>query len=635
MSHAEGRAITVDSVTIPAAVTGGDSLHGAGRRGSPRATVALMCVTVAFIYGSGTILFSAMATVAEQLDASQTQMQWVAGIYPLVIAALLLPGGAFADRVGRKVGVVLGLAVSAAFFLAASLTTDARLVILSMGLAGIGGAIAFPATLATITAVVPRERRGPAVGLWSASLFLGGLAGTTLGGLLSEFADWKWLLIGPGVLGLLVIVPVLRYVPESRDPANAVFDLRGTVFSVLAVGLFVFGLTEAPSRGWTDPVTQTCFLGLIFGVLFVWSQLSSPRPMLDVRLFAEGRFGSGSLINLMSWFLAYGLFFTAVQYRYYTLGYGPLLTGISFVPGVVLVIPLALAGPRLARRFGSRPVMVAGALLLAGGSVGIAIGGATQGYWPVVICEAITFGGLGLVGGPATESIIDALPVARHGVASAVNDITRQLGIALGVAVLGSVFNAAYRIEVENRSGAVPAETLAATKNSAAEGLARAAELPDDLRAIQEDAIAQAAALGFVIAMVALAVTLFLAAWVVWRRCPADAGRAARTVPTPPADPALTAIPLSQQLVAAAEHYERLVRAAQARREDLERSIDRLELQEAELLRECAAAQAERARMTAELAELTAGSTAWLSGAYVDPIAAKPNVRSGAREMST
>src|SRR5690606_3063650 len=150
-----------------------------------------------------------------------------------------------------------------------------------------------PATLATITAVVPAERRGPAVGLWSASLFLGGTAGSTLGGVVSEFAAWRWLLDGTGILGLVLVAPVLLHVPESRGPGNVVFDPRGTVFSVLAVGFFVFGLTEAPSRGWTDPLTQTFFLGLIFGVLFVWSQLSSSRPMLDVRLFAEGRFGSG------------------------------------------------------------------------------------------------------------------------------------------------------------------------------------------------------------------------------------------------------------------------------------------------------------------------------------------------------
>ncbi|HVE27599.1 MAG TPA: MFS transporter, partial [Sporichthya sp.] len=588
----------------------------------PKLAVALMCLTVALVYGSGTILFAALATVAGELGASQTQLVWVTGTYPLVIAALLLPGGAFVDRVGRKVGAVLGLAITASFFLAASQSHSAETVILFLGLAGVGGAMSFPATLATITAVVPRDRRGPAVGLWSVSLFLGGTAGTTLGGVLSEWLAWEWLLIGPAVVGFLMLVPVLLWVPESRDVRNAHVDLLGAVLSMLAVGLFVFGMTEAPTRGFSDPLTLTAFLGLFFGVMFVWSQLVVARPMLDVRLFRDGRFGSGSVVNLLSWFMSYGLFFTAVQYRYYTLGFGPLLTGLSFAPCAVFVIPLAVAGPRIARRRGARPVMVFGLLLLAAGSVGIALTATTQTYWPVAVCESLAFGGLGLIGGPATESIIDALPPARHGVASAVNDITRQLGIALGVAVLGTLFNAAYRADVG--TDGVSADLGAATKDSAAQGLALAAGLPDDLRKAQETSIANAVTLGFVVSCLALAVVLAIGAAVVWRRCPVDAGKAVEADFTAEAwaarsaagdasgklhavlDPLLdrpsvtvaamaavapapgpVAVPLGLQLVEAAERYERLLRAAQDRHDELELRIARLEQHEADLRRRC------------------------------------------------
>jgi EmrB/QacA subfamily drug resistance transporter len=598
---------------------------------NPKIAAALMCLTVALVYGSGTILFTALSTVAEELDASQTQLQWVTGTYPLVIAALLLPGGAFVDRLGRKTGAVLGLAITASFFLAASLSHNAGTVILFMGLAGIGGAMAFPATLATITAVVPRDRRGPAVGLWSASLFIGGITGTTLGGLLSEWLAWQWLLIGPAILGFLAIIPILIWVPESRDVRNAHVDLLGAALSVAAVGLFVYGLTEAPTRGWADPLTLTSVLGVVFGVLFVWSQLAAKRPMLDVRLFKDGRFGSGSLVNLLSWFMTYGFFFTAVQYRYYTLDYGPLLTGLSFAPCSVLIIPLAMAGPRLARKYGSRPVMVAGLLILASGSAGIALAATTQDYWPVAIAEAFAFSGLALVGGPATESIIDALPPAKHGVASAVNDITRQLGIALGVALLGTLFNAAYRADVATNG--VSDDVVEATKDSAADGLALAAGLPDNVREAQESAISSAVSLGFIVASLALALTLAIGALVVWRRCPVDAGKAVEADFTADAWAAMTLdpvldlpsesvaamaaavpfpVPVGLQLVEAAEHYERLLREAQARHAELEASIARLERHEAELRRRCHEAHAEEA---------------WLA-AY-DPIAAP------APEMST
>jgi len=242
----------------------------------------------------------------------------------------------------------------------------------------------------------------------------------------------------------------------------------------------------------------------------------------------------------------------------------------------------------------------------------------------VAICEAFAFGGLGLVGGPATESIIDALPPSKHGVASAVNDITRQLGIALGVAMLGSLFNAAYRADVA--TDGVPDDVVAATKDSAAQGLALAAGLPDDLREAQESAIAHAAALGFIVASIALAVTLFIGAAVVWRRCPADAGKAqvaaavsrpivldpvldlpsapvaamavvasAPVVPPPIVPP----VPLGLQLVEAAERYERLLREAQARHDELEIRIAHLELHEAELRRRCHDAHADLAWLTA------------------------------------
>ena len=628
--------MTVDQTLVPPVEAPDEHDDGSVTCRSPKLAVALMCATVAIVYGSGTILFTALSTVADDLGASQTQLQWVTGMYPLVIAALLLPGGAFVDRLGRKTGAVLGLGITAGFFLAASFANDANTVILFMGLAGIGGAMAFPATLATITAVVPRERRGPAVGMWAASLFIGGITGTTLGGVLSEWLDWQWLLIGPAVLGLLLTVPILLFVPESRDKRNSHVDFLGAALSIAAVGLFVYGLNEAPTRGLTDPLTQLALLGMVFGVLFVWWQLTAKRPMLDVRLFKDGRFGSGSLVNLLSWFMTYGFFFTAVQYRYYTLDYGPLLTGISFAPCSVLVIPLAISGPRLARKYGARPVMVFGLLLLAIGSAGIAAAATTEKFWPVAIAEAFAFGGLGLVGGPATESIIDALPPARHGVASAVNDITRQLGIALGVAMLGSLFNAAYRADVSTDN--VSGDVVDATKDSAAQGLALAADLPDGVRQAQEEAIAHAVALGFIAASIALAIALLIGALVVWRRCPADAGKAAEVLeaegavetrvlalvpaaapivldpvldlPSPPvaamaamAPPPMSVPvpppPIGLQLVEAAERYARLLAEAQARHDELEIRIAHLELHEAELQRRCQAAHADLAWLTA------------------------------------
>lgn len=599
---------------------------------SPKIAVAVMCATVAFVYGSGTILFSALSVVASELDASQTQLQWITGTYPLVIAALLLPGGAFVDRVGRKVGAVAGLAITSGCFLAATQTTDARLVIVCMGLAGIGGAMSFPATLATIAAVLPRERRGPAVALWTVSLFMGGMVGTSLGGVLSEYVSWQWLLVPAVIAGLAIIVPALIWVPESRDIDNAHVDLRGAVLSVLAVGLFVFGMTEAPTRGWTDPLTLTAVLGVAFAGLFVWSQLAASRPLLDVRLFKDGRFAAGSLFNLLSWFMVYGCFFIAVQYRAYTLGYGPLMAGLSFGPAA-LCIPLGMAGPRLARRYGSRPVMISGLLVLALGSAVIALTATSQEYWPVVIGELIAFCGLALAGGPATESIIDALPPAKHGVASAVNDITRQLGIALGVALLGSLFNLAYRADVTSGGGVTP-DALEATKSSAVQGLDLAAGLPVGLREAQVSTIEHAVAWGYVIAMCALAVTMLVGAYAVWRLCPAGVGRqdwvappqAGAVLPDPlPAAPAPAPQPwpVGAELVTTAAHYQRLLRDAQSLHDDLEARIQLLGAHETEIRRRCKVARDEHSAVLAE--RVRAAQAEWREWTLLEEPVAGPS----------
>ncbi len=504
---------------------------------SPRAAVVVMCLTVGLVYGAGTILFTALEKVAEELDANQTELQWISGTYPLVIAALLLPGGAFVDRVGRKVGAILGLTTIAGFFAAASQWTDPRMVILCMALAGIGGAMAFPATLATITAVIPADRRGPAVGIWSISLYMGGIIGTSVGGFISEYLAWPWLFLVPALCALALLPAVLICVPESRDVQHKEFDARGSTLAFLAVGLFVFGMTEAPSKGWTHPLTLTAVVGVGFLVLFVRSQLRAQHPILDVRLFRDGLFGSGSLLNLATWFLTYGFFFTAVQYRAFTLGLDPVLLGLSFGLAGPVAVPLAILGPRWARRFGVRPVLVAGAVTMAAGALCVSAAATTNSFWLVALSEALMFGGLALSGGPATEAIIEALPPAKHGVASAVNDITRQLGVALGVAMLGSLFNIAYRQQIGAQSADIDAHAIAGTKDSAAAGLALIPSLPDETQVEQTRVIEDAVASGFSAAMAAAAAVMAICAVLVWRRCPKGVGR---TAPTPEPEPGAT-----------------------------------------------------------------------------------------------
>ena len=530
------RPSSVDKVE-PGAVTSSAHQEPAtrpGGRSAPDSVVVLMmCLIVGLVFAAGTVLFTSLPQVAQSLHANQTNALWLADIYPLVVAALLMPAGALIDRLGRKRGALFGLALIGLSFPAAGLAQSPGPAIAALGVAGIGGAFAFPATLATITAIMPKERRGTAVGMWSASMLGGGSVGAALGGLLAETADPFWIFAAPGIVAAVLFLPTLLLVPESREERRGRFDVGGAVLSALGVGLFVLGMIEAPSKGWTHPLTLSALLGVGFLVMFVRWELRTPEPLLDVRLLKQPRFGMGSFVNVMSWFLAYGNFFLAVQYRVFTLGYGPLKAGASLVSMMVLVIPLGAFGPRLARRYGARIVMVAGLVMMSAGSVAAAFAATTHTYHWVALAEVFAFGGLGLVGGPATEAIVDGLPASQQGVASAVNDTTRELGVAVGVAMMGSVFNFAYRDQITDNPFEVPPAVLDATRESAAAGIQLAAALPRDLAARQVEHVQNAVAVGFSAALVAAAVVMALGAWAVWRIHPAD--RPVRAVAHQPA----------------------------------------------------------------------------------------------------
>ena len=508
----------------------GPAPHRAPRRAPDGAIVTVMCMVVGLVFAGGTILFTALPNVARELTATQTSALWMADVYPLVIAALLMPAGALIDRYGRKRGAVVGLILIGAFFFAAGQADSAGTVILFLGLAGIGGALAFPATLATITAIMPKQRRGTAVGMWAASMLLGGTIGAGAGGALSQYASTTWVFTAMAIVAAVLLAATLTFVPESRDERVIHVDVVGSLLSIGGVGLFVLGMIEAPSKGWTHPLTMSALLGVAFLIAFVRWELHTDKPLFDVRLLLDGRFGTGSLVNVLSWFYAFGTFFNGVQYRAFGLGYGPVKTGLSLVSMAILTVPMGLLGPRWARRYGARVVMAGGLAMMAVGSIAGALAATTQTYHWVALAEIIAFGGLGLVGGPATEAIVDALPDSHQGVASAINDTTRELGVAVGIALLGSTFNLAYRHSINDNPNGLPDAALDITRDSPIAGLHLASGLPPDTAAAQVDLVHHSVATGLSLAWAAGAVILALGAVAVMLTHPHDNPRS-RTGP--------------------------------------------------------------------------------------------------------
>ena len=237
--------------------------------------------------------------------------------------------------------------------------------------------------------------------------------------------------------------------PSSVDPDRPRLDVVGAVLSLVAVSAGVTGIIEGPDRGWTDPLTLAALVtGTAAGVAFVWWELRTARPMLDPRLFRLRGFSAGSLTVAAQFFAAFGFFFIVLQYLQFVVGYSPLRAAAALLPLPFVLLPVARRAPVLAQRIGFRRVAPVGLVLMACGFLVISRVGVGLNYWLFLTGIVLFAAGMGLAGTPATTAITESLPPAKQGVASAVNDTARELGSALGIALLGSVLNQQYRANV-------------------------------------------------------------------------------------------------------------------------------------------------------------------------------------------
>lgn len=344
-------------------------------------------------------------------------------------------------------------------------------LIISRAVAGVGAALVMPATLAIITAGFPEERRAHAVGIWAGFVGSGGIAGLLVSGLILSYASWT--LIFVGFVGFAassaVMVIAALTVASSREYERTRPDVRGAVLSIAAVGLVVFGVIEAPHRGWTDPIVLASLAGGVAAAAgFVAAELRTAAPMLDVRLFGNRAFGSGAAALLLQFLAVFGVFFVLIQYLQLVLGYSPFRSALALTPLGVAVLLLSVLVPRVSHRIGLRALTAAG---LAG--IGIAlvwIGSLEEGlsYWQVIGPLLVAGVGLGLCTAPSTHAIVANTPADKQGVASAVNDATREIGAAIGVALAGSVLAAAYSQRIAPVASALPEPARGAVAGSLA-----------------------------------------------------------------------------------------------------------------------------------------------------------------------
>lgn len=451
------------------------TIEDAGQR---RKILIAVCIALMAVIASVSGLNVAQPPIAVDLDASQNDVLWMINIYAITLAALLLPLGAVGDRWGRKPVLLIGLAVFAIGNVTAGLALTSEAMFGARFLAGVGAAMIMPVTLSVITSAFPDEERSKAIGIWTAVAGGGGILGMFLSAALVDLLSWRWLFVLPVMLVAVSALMTLRAVPNSREHGGHRFDTVGAMLSLVTIVGLIFFLHEGPNRGWYAPETLAGLAaGLAAGAAFgVW-ELHHQAPLLDIRLFRQRSLTSGS-VSLLTWFgVQTGIFVVLFPYFQAVLGWSGLLATVALMPMAVLMMIFSGVAPRLSAVIGPRLTMASGTAM---GAIGLALLAALVsvdgGFLSVLPGMTVMGVGMGLAMAPSTEAITSSLPRDQQGVASALNDVTREFGASLGVALLGGVFVAGYGSAITPRLAGIPADAAREASRGIANAFALAGE---------------------------------------------------------------------------------------------------------------------------------------------------------------
>jgi len=461
-------------------------------------TLAVLALSLIIIGLDNTVLNVALPSLQREFDASSSQLQWMVDSYVVIFAGLLLTLGALGDRFGRGKALQAGLVIFGGSSLWAAYANSADALIAARGVMGIGGALIMPATLSILIDVFPREERGRAIAIWSGVAGIGIGLGPLVAGLLLEWFWWGRVFLINVPIVAIALAAGWWLVPDSRDPEGPRLDLPGALLSISATSLLVYAIIEAPVHGWSEGRTLALFAGAILLVVaFGWWELHTDHPMLDFALFRDRRFSLGAAAIGLTFFALFGTIFAFTQYLQFVQGYTALEAGVRLLP---LALGIAIGAGRsnlLVDRFGTTRPVTAGMLLVAGVLASFTLLQTDTAYWIVGTIVFLLALGMGNVMAPATEAVMGAVPEAKAGVGSAMNDVVRQVAGALGIAIIGSIMNTAYRDRMAERTGALPEPAGDAARDSVGAALQIAGQFGGEPGA----ALAAAARSGFVEAM--------------------------------------------------------------------------------------------------------------------------------------
>jgi EmrB/QacA subfamily drug resistance transporter len=478
--------------------------------------LAVLCLALFIGQVDVTIVNIALPSIAADLDATTSDLQWVIAAYSVVLAGFVLVGGGLADRYGRKGLFMTGLALFGSASIVAVFATEPWHLIATRAVMGLGAAFFFPPALSLLAVIFQSDERGRAVSIWAATGGVATVLGPILGGLLLERFWWGAVFLVNVPVTAIGIVGAAFLIPRSRRAGAPRLDRVGALLSVIGLTAFVFGVIEAPSRGWGSPlIVAALVIGTLGVIAFVLWELRRDQPMVDVRVFRLGGVAGGGLALTMNLLAMVAVLFLLPLYLQSVRGESAIAVGLALVPFGLTFMVLAFTAGAAVKRHGVRPILTGGLLLMSLGMVLLSFAVDTDGLGIVLVATMVFGAGAAFVAPPGTTAILNALPTEKAGDGSAVNQITRQVGAAFGVAIAGAVLASIYASDLApslSSLSSADAATAEASINGAQQVASSLSSGSEQLIAAADSAFSS----GYRIAMLVPAVMVALTAVVVF-----------------------------------------------------------------------------------------------------------------------
>ncbi|HXV34054.1 MAG TPA: MFS transporter [Gaiellaceae bacterium] len=404
-------------------------------------TLGALSFALFMIMLDNTVVNVALPSIQRELGIGLTELEWTVNAYALTFAVLMLSGGKLADFFGRRRIFLLGLVIFTLSSLLCGLATSGGMLIGARTIQGVGAALMMPATLSIISATFPPRQRGMAIGIWAGVSAMALAIGPLIGGLITEHIDWSWIFFVNVPIGIAGLIVGRLVIDESRDTsAEQRLDVPGLLVSAIGLFSLTFALIEANSYGWTDPLIIGLFVVSAAALgAFVLLELHQRSPMLDLSLFKSSTFAGANVVALLVTLAMFGVFFFMSIYMQNVLGYSATKTGAAFLPMTILIILIAPIAGKSSDRIGSRALMTAGMLCLSASLVLFSRLGLDSTFWDIFPGLVVGGFGMALVMTPMTAAALGSVPVEKSGVGSGVLNTFRQVGGALGIAVMGAI----------------------------------------------------------------------------------------------------------------------------------------------------------------------------------------------------